>query len=416
MKQHVNVEYSSPGLEPPVHIFTSLSDPQWEAVEMSASKNNKGEYIFSKAFDVEEGEYQYKFRLGPGDWWVCDESRRTVDDGVGNKNNLLIVEAPTFVAPQPPMELKGTKAATAPKPPPIVLPDHAAPTQHLVTPAQRETVTHTPTLGVEVFIASKGSESQQTPEREVDNPFIDQSSLNDVDPVGSATKEGSAFRDKEDADSASSSDSEDEGTQSPLLRHELVYLHSHEQEHAPLFRHESIVLGYNHHEPEAPEVEMYRSAPSKPMSPGPHVHWRGENKNPNLEDFPTDVAGILEKIRHASSSLPNEDATDTSPESQVLSETPISPISLPSVQEADEELTYIRHTEEMEFIKEEESGEEMDPLREVETEPEDEDFEPKVQSEEIVIEQTIVVKVIDERRKSIIDTAVEKVGGRNGVM
>ena len=34
MKETVTVEFSSPGLQPPLYIFTSLSDPSWEAVEM----------------------------------------------------------------------------------------------------------------------------------------------------------------------------------------------------------------------------------------------------------------------------------------------------------------------------------------------------------------------------------------------
>ena len=33
-----------------------------------------GQYQFSKDIELEAGkEYQYKFRLGPGDWWVLDE-------------------------------------------------------------------------------------------------------------------------------------------------------------------------------------------------------------------------------------------------------------------------------------------------------------------------------------------------------
>ena len=64
MKQKVTVEYSSPGLQPPVYILTSLSDPQWDPIEMHRETNDHGDYIFSKTFYVEEGEYQYKFRLG----------------------------------------------------------------------------------------------------------------------------------------------------------------------------------------------------------------------------------------------------------------------------------------------------------------------------------------------------------------
>lgn len=161
-------------------------------------------------------------------------------------------------------------------------------------------------------------------------------------------------------------------------------------------------------------IESHTSAPQH--AEPPHVHWKSENQNPNLEHFPTDQAGILEKIHRASISLPENHDLDDSPESQALSEAPISPVSLPSVDEADEELSHIRKAEEVEYEKEEESGEEMDPLREVETEPEDEGFEPKIRGEEILIEQTIVVEVAEQRRQSIIDTAVEKVGGRKNAM
>ncbi|KAK3676086.1 hypothetical protein LTR78_003836 [Recurvomyces mirabilis] len=98
MKQPVIVEYTSKGLQPPVYVCTSLSDPQWSAVEMDSEGKDDGEYRFYKAFQAEEGEYQYKFRLGPGDWWACDESKPLVDDGQGNKNNQVTVK-PAQVAP-----------------------------------------------------------------------------------------------------------------------------------------------------------------------------------------------------------------------------------------------------------------------------------------------------------------------------
>lgn len=59
---------------------------------MGCSETASGEWEFSKTFSASEGEYQYKFRLGPGDWWVCDESKPTVDDGFGDRNNVLVVK------------------------------------------------------------------------------------------------------------------------------------------------------------------------------------------------------------------------------------------------------------------------------------------------------------------------------------
>ena len=44
-------------------------------MQLSEKKTEAGEFLFYKEFDdVEEGEYQYKFRLGLGDWWVLDET------------------------------------------------------------------------------------------------------------------------------------------------------------------------------------------------------------------------------------------------------------------------------------------------------------------------------------------------------
>jgi hypothetical protein len=92
MPRKVTITYSHPGLQPPVYITTSLSDPQWDLLEMGCSESPSGEWEFTKTFSAADGEYQYKFRLGPGDWWVCDESKPTVDDGFGDRNNVLVVE------------------------------------------------------------------------------------------------------------------------------------------------------------------------------------------------------------------------------------------------------------------------------------------------------------------------------------
>lgn len=75
MTQKVKILYSSPGLKAPVYVAGSLGDQPWEPVEMQYTQKENGELDFWQEFDVEEGEYQYKFRLGPGDWWVLDESR-----------------------------------------------------------------------------------------------------------------------------------------------------------------------------------------------------------------------------------------------------------------------------------------------------------------------------------------------------
>lgn len=40
-----------------------------------ASMENSSELEFYREFyDIEEGDYHYKFRLGYGEWWVLNES------------------------------------------------------------------------------------------------------------------------------------------------------------------------------------------------------------------------------------------------------------------------------------------------------------------------------------------------------
>ncbi|KAK8214679.1 hypothetical protein IWZ01DRAFT_246563 [Phyllosticta capitalensis] len=91
----VTITFFHPNTNPPVYVATSLTNPPWQVVEMDVKQERtpSGDLVFEKKFDaVEAGEYQYKFRLGPGDWWVCDDNAPTVSDGFGNSNNLLIVE------------------------------------------------------------------------------------------------------------------------------------------------------------------------------------------------------------------------------------------------------------------------------------------------------------------------------------
>ncbi|KAF4553405.1 Hypothetical protein D9617_7g031320 [Elsinoe fawcettii] len=94
MKQDIRISYRSKGLRPPVYISTSLTDPEWTPKELHSEVQDDGELEFWRQFQAEEGVYQYKFRLGPGDWWALDESKPVVEDEHGNRNNILTVEAP----------------------------------------------------------------------------------------------------------------------------------------------------------------------------------------------------------------------------------------------------------------------------------------------------------------------------------
>lgn len=42
---------------------------------MESTRKDNGDLVFTRTFDaIEEGVYEYKFRLGVGDWWVTDET------------------------------------------------------------------------------------------------------------------------------------------------------------------------------------------------------------------------------------------------------------------------------------------------------------------------------------------------------
>lgn len=73
------------------------------------------ELEFWRAFEAEEGEHQYKFRLGPGDWWALDESQPIVDDGFGNRNNVLHIEAPMSSKSVPAQSRPASMEVTTPR-------------------------------------------------------------------------------------------------------------------------------------------------------------------------------------------------------------------------------------------------------------------------------------------------------------
>lgn len=116
-KQRVRITYTSPGTQPPLFVAGAFTDPPWQPCEMDHVNNapdstvdpqGQADNTFFKEFRVAEGSWQYKFRLGPGDWWACDETAEIgwliillpvvvvpltslVTDDAGNRNNLLVV-------------------------------------------------------------------------------------------------------------------------------------------------------------------------------------------------------------------------------------------------------------------------------------------------------------------------------------
>jgi len=73
-KVSVTVRYSRPATIPPIYLAGSFSEPAWHPQEMQHTINEHNEYGYHKEVEVEEGkEYQYKFRIGDGDWWMLNE-------------------------------------------------------------------------------------------------------------------------------------------------------------------------------------------------------------------------------------------------------------------------------------------------------------------------------------------------------
>jgi hypothetical protein len=70
----VNITYERSGTTPPIFVAGSFTEPAWQPIELDHQQVND-EYVFSKTFDITPGTHQYKFRIGLGDWWVCDDTK-----------------------------------------------------------------------------------------------------------------------------------------------------------------------------------------------------------------------------------------------------------------------------------------------------------------------------------------------------
>lgn len=88
----VVIEYSKPGAEPPIYVAGSFSS--WQPLQMDVTDDGEHGRKFTKQLEVEEGkEYQYKFRLGDGNWWELDESGPT---GTISPFSIFLVNFPTL--------------------------------------------------------------------------------------------------------------------------------------------------------------------------------------------------------------------------------------------------------------------------------------------------------------------------------
>ncbi|KAI8959413.1 hypothetical protein F5Y11DRAFT_359276 [Daldinia sp. FL1419] len=125
-KVPITFTYKEKGTNPPVYVAGSFSNPPWEPQEMEVAIDQLGGHLFTKQVMVDDGtEIQYKFRIGPGDWWVLDETADIVTDESGNRNNVLRVSINTSreSAPEAPTsnvsELEGSQTNGGTKTPDI---------------------------------------------------------------------------------------------------------------------------------------------------------------------------------------------------------------------------------------------------------------------------------------------------------
>ncbi|KAI1951356.1 hypothetical protein LOZ12_002489 [Ophidiomyces ophidiicola] len=101
LKQSVKITIHRPASTPPVFLVASFTEPAWSPVELDAKSisltgdavpTGQEEYEFSKVFQLEEGEYEYRFLLGADNVWVCNTELPTNTDAEGNLNNVLLVK------------------------------------------------------------------------------------------------------------------------------------------------------------------------------------------------------------------------------------------------------------------------------------------------------------------------------------
>lgn len=91
VKRTVTIAIRRPSTTPAVFVAACFTEPAWEPVELTPqllsskdapttedSSTQVEEYEFSKEFELPEGKYQYKFRLGTDeDSWFCDNDVET---------------------------------------------------------------------------------------------------------------------------------------------------------------------------------------------------------------------------------------------------------------------------------------------------------------------------------------------------
>lgn len=317
MKSHITLSYSSEGLQPPVFVVSSLSETQWEPVEMHFSKTEDGHFHFSKEFEAEEGEHQYKYRLGYGDWWALDESKQIVDDGSGNRNNVIVVEAPrndSIVSLASQQVSKPVEHSPVQEAESKTLLNEEAPKEEapMVNAAYEEAESQAGAEAIE----------KETPATHVPL-FRHETSMEESDDVDQ-DDEPSHYNQKED-DVYNGDD--DEASGAPLMRHETSPSTNHvEEDSAPLLRHETVASKEPEVESEVDAAPLFRhesidsGSPRKQRktSSTSRSHSMSSDSKPDvlhpdtvIEKLPTEHNALMAHLERVSSRLSDDDTVIT---------------------------------------------------------------------------------------------------------
>lgn len=343
-----------------------------------------GEREFVKTFHAGEGEYQYKFRLGPGDWWVCDEDKPTVDDGLGNRNNVLVVKddvAPRKHAAEPQSSADNGVESHSPTLPreqnsskghskrdslgDDVVDVSEIHDKHEVPLLPHEENDHhgAPLLSHEKVGSPRGK--LDVPPETVPVSFSRQDTLalDDDDPdVEPAESSGAPIfdrqRDVKPVPTPDVFDDEDDDHQPPLMSHEVLspapvkpVLRMDDDEddahQPPLLSHETLSPASAKHAQNPFEARNHgkhhhdydSEAVSSPTSS--HIPEEADPNDPSLEEFPTHHEGIMSSLRRSSMRMAEHETRpdihdSTSPIAKTVSQASQSP-SLPSVLEDEED-------------------------------------------------------------------------------
>ncbi|GAB7348777.1 hypothetical protein MBLNU459_g7502t1 [Dothideomycetes sp. NU459] len=359
MTQTIKITYNHAGLQPPVYIAGSLGELQWQPVEMNVSHKEDGEAEFWREFDAEEGEYQYKFRLGPGDWWVLDESKPTVDDGAGNRNNMIVVKP--LPAREESINVHVMDQATVPVQDPEKTEAKTVPASaHEPVPSYEEgaeAAEETPLTKSEVHSSTLDSSTDRKP---VDEEAVKTESFKEIPARIQEPEDLTSTHDEEEKfepsplfphesfackrhdsklPSVSSDEDADDDEPQQLLPHEALAEQApdtsaielddfdddedYEDEQPPLFRHESFApeeadesVPLFRHETmsedthERPSARSVRSNSSASFASYRSRHVDPDDINdPSLEKFPTDQASIMAHLQRTETRLPEDETS-----------------------------------------------------------------------------------------------------------